>query len=267
MTTRNKEQLGNFGAGDYWRMLRARGIRLPIQYFFQTHLFDLVRGTDTHTWLPRDRYIDPPAGEDHGGYYMCSLTNIVRKAFRVTERWDGGNFKKRVFVDVGSGKGKVVFAWKECLEKSGISQQTIGLEYYGPLVRVAKANQRKLGIEDLDLFREADAASFDYRALGDQFLLYMYNPFDDSILSAVLDQLDGLDVIVVHTYLDHQECMSAAGFEVFHRSGGWYPGSRMTIYHRGVVPPKRDKTQGSITTSQSVAARPDGVKDSPSKTA
>jgi len=53
-------------------MWRARGIRLPLQYFFQNHLFDLINGTDTHFRLEKKDYKGQPEGFESGVLYMSS---------------------------------------------------------------------------------------------------------------------------------------------------------------------------------------------------
>jgi hypothetical protein len=46
----------NFGFPDYWRIFKKYGPRLPLTYFLEAHLFDLIHKTNTQTWLPKDCY-------------------------------------------------------------------------------------------------------------------------------------------------------------------------------------------------------------------
>lgn len=222
----------SFGIGDYWRMFIARGIRRPIQYFFQVHLYDLVRGTDTHTWLPREHYTGLPENGSHATFYMCSMTGVIRNVFDFLRSWEPTGFRERVFIDVGSGKGKVVFAWKEFLAKHKTIQTVRGIEYYEPLYSIARKNQQKLRLEQDSLFQLVDAVEFDYSSFGSKFILYFYNPFDEVILTRIFSKIRNFDVVVIYTYLDHRGLMDSEGFVEIRRWEGWHPEMKTVVYHR-----------------------------------
>ena len=124
------------GLDDYWRMFKARGLRLPPTYFLNTHLFDLLHGTDTSFWLPRAAHASEPVNFDHGIYYMASWTSEIKRSFRFLSSVDS-RFSEFSFLDIGCGKGKVNIVWQQLLKRIGKVQPVCGIDYYEPLVRVA----------------------------------------------------------------------------------------------------------------------------------
>ena len=45
-----------FKLSNYISMFKKRGIRYVLTYFFDNHVFDIIYGTDTHNWLPKENY-------------------------------------------------------------------------------------------------------------------------------------------------------------------------------------------------------------------
>ncbi|MEW5785227.1 MAG: hypothetical protein AB1767_09175 [Bacillota bacterium] len=95
-----------FSITAYFKMAKARGLRLPIQYFFQNHLFDIINGADTHFRLEKDDYKTCPRNFEDGILYMSCLTNEVKKALLWVYGRTGINFYDYQFLDLGCGKGK-----------------------------------------------------------------------------------------------------------------------------------------------------------------
>ena len=54
-----------FGIKDYIEMFKARGIRLPINYFIENQLFDIKYKTETHIWMPKEYYSIKPTNFDN----------------------------------------------------------------------------------------------------------------------------------------------------------------------------------------------------------
>ena len=59
-------------------MAKSRGLKLPIKYFLENHLFDIINRTDTHRWLPKEYYKENLNNIDHGVLYMSSWTSILK---------------------------------------------------------------------------------------------------------------------------------------------------------------------------------------------
>lgn len=90
-----------------------------------------------------------------------------------------------VFIDLGCGKGRVIFLTaKERLKK------VIGIELNPEHARAAKANlvnfiKRSLGNTAIEIV-QGDVADFD---LKEGTVFYMYNPFDLAIMIKILDKI------------------------------------------------------------------------------
>jgi len=128
-----------FGITDYFRMYKSKGIKLPIYYFFQAHLFDLIHGVDTHKWLPK-QYEDKNKvyASSHNHIYMASWTCEIKRVFNRLHRILGKHFEDYTFIDIGCGKGKVGVVWTKCCIKLGITQKIIGIDINQDLIEIAR---------------------------------------------------------------------------------------------------------------------------------
>ena len=228
----------SFGLPNYWRMFRKRGIRLPIRYFLDNHLFDLVHGTDTHVWMPKDRY-EPGLGNlEQGTFYMSSWTSEIRRVFS-TVRTLADRFEDYSFLDIGCGKGKVVLVWEQLLRQAGLRQPVAGIDYYQPLLDIAEANHRRL-FDDAGRFIRADATQVDYSAFGDKLIVYIFNPFGEVLMRQVLGRLKGVDVYLVYNNPAYPAAVTDSGFDAVAEWHGFHPNCQTVIYRRK---PLKDRTE------------------------
>lgn len=225
-----------FGLTDYWRMYAARGIKLPLNYFFQAHAFDLIHGTDTHSWIVketnRSNEIAEALSGDHDMLYRCSWTMEIRTAFEVLRNHLKDTFERYSFVDIGCGKGKVVLEWALSLKKLGLRQRLVGLDYCEPFIHVAKNNQRVLGLSNEISFVYGDASEFDYASLGPGVIAYLYNPFEPRTLAKVLAKLNETKAVIVYNNPVHVDVIHAAGYETIWKRLGWHPNAQTLILRR-----------------------------------
>jgi hypothetical protein len=96
-------------------------------------------------------------------------------------------FREFTFIDLGSGKGRTLLMAAAC----GFCR-AIGVEYIPELDRVAKTNIRKFVSEHQDCVTRMesiclDARDFDYPVAA--LVIYLFNPFPEPVLAAVLDKL------------------------------------------------------------------------------
>jgi SAM-dependent methyltransferase len=222
----------SFCAENYWRMFRSRGIRLPITYFFEAQLFDLIHGTDTHNWIPKEIYDDRPENFEHGGLYMCSWTKEIRSAFNILRHMLGPEFEEYCFVDLGCGKGKVVLCWAIELRKRGLKQRLLGVEYYKPLIDVATWNQRVLGFTGDISFKHGDATEIDYSRIGQKIIIFLYNPFNEVIFENVLSRLDQVRPVIVYSNPVHADLACSLGYKVIWKKEDWHPNGNTLILSR-----------------------------------
>ncbi|WP_156396717.1 class I SAM-dependent methyltransferase [Noviherbaspirillum sp. Root189] len=239
-TTQVITRENGFGIGDYWRMFRAKGIRLPIDYFLQAHLFDLVNGTDTHTATIIEGSTVKPLGlQDYERPYRCSWTGEVNKAFAALRQILGRDFERYTFVDIGCGKGKVVLAWTKLLRRAGLDQPMIGIDVHGPCITGAIRNRKIIGAgSDVPgapsiRFVHADARTFNYGEHGNKLIVYLYNPFSAAILQSVMAALNPIAPVIVYNNPVDLDVMTSFGYRIVWGKEGWHPNARTIILMKG----------------------------------
>lgn len=216
---------------DYFRMAKVRGWRLPVQYFFQNHLFDIINNTDTHFRLEKKDYSGSLKDFDKGVLYMSCLTNEVKNALKKIERHLGNKFRNFQFLDLGSGKGKSLIIYSK-LYGDKAKYKSIGIEYYKPLVDVAKANiQITRKSEQIQIIND-DARCFKNYIDTNDLIVFLYNPFDKSILIDVLDKLQKLNVFIIYNDPAYDSLVRKAGFNMIDTKKGPYANRCINIYHR-----------------------------------
>ena len=218
-----------FGILDYLRMFRSRGVRLPIAYFFQNHLFDLVSGTDTHQRLPKTDYKDTPENFSHGVLYMSSWTNVIRNSTRDLLRHTEIQLDDCLFMDLGCGKGKVLCVWSAMFKDSPKTPSFIGIEYSEHLISVCKRNLNIVKGKNVELLH-TDVAKLSF---DDEFVhrvIYMYNPFDEKILRKVLSNLRKPGTFIIYNNPVFDQIFQEFGFARIKNKLGWHPNSSYSIY-------------------------------------
>ena len=137
------------------------------QYTFNSLFCELPRGID---FSMRDKY----SNEEYGlnGYAMTSksaLRNLLSKV----------DIKSKKFIDIGSGKGAVVYH----AFKLG-AKYSLGVEYSPKLHKIAEKNFKILNCKDFCISVNLDARKFlDY---SDYDVYFLFNPFDDNVYNEVM---------------------------------------------------------------------------------
>jgi SAM-dependent methyltransferase len=223
----NSQGVGAIGLRDYWRMLAKRGPRLPLAYFFQLHLFDLINHTDTHRWMPKADYMSRPENFDEGVLYMSSWTSEVKRAFDFLKH--GGFLEKPyTFIDVGCGKGKVCLLWNLLERGRGNQAKIIGIDYYKPLIKIARDNHVRMFLIEGD-FRFVDASLFDFHHLAERLIIYMYNPFGERMMLKVLSRIPVNSVLIYNNPI-HHALFIESGCKLVFEHKGWHPSACTMIY-------------------------------------
>jgi len=198
---------------DYWKTYRHQGLRSFWANLVERYWFDLRFGTDTGLPLARPDFQQHPRHFEHGLSYASSWTSEVRLIFQETRTLLGDSFPDWCFVDIGCGKGKVVLQWHQECRRVGVQQQAIGLDYYEPLIQIAQSNHRKL-FNNSGRFVVGEASAIDFRAFGDRLIAYLYNPFDEFILSVVLRNLSQQLCVLIYTNPTHAQLPEQFGFRL-----------------------------------------------------
>lgn len=145
--------------------------------------FDERWGTDTEAWVPLARLEFPKDMARHCIQYEASRSDALSEAIEVAGI-DPAEFS---FIDIGSGKGRVVL----CASQMPF-RRTIGVEYSQSLTDVALANAaiftERGGSLVAPEFHCGDAAEYEW-PVGPLFL-WFYNPFGPPILQRFLDALE-----------------------------------------------------------------------------
>lgn len=216
---------------DYWRMKKARGLKLPIQYFFQNHLFDIVRGTDTHFRLEKQDYEKQPEAFDSGVLYMSSVTKEVKAALQRVKKHSGEQFFDFQFFDLGCGKGKTMMVYVEQAGKAAL-HKAVGIDYYQPLVQIAEKNLKLRDLEGKALAAHDDARHFLNYATSSKLIVYLYNPFGREIVSEVLESCKKHEVYVIYTDPEWEAAVMEQGFERIFEGKGAFPNRNTSIFYR-----------------------------------
>lgn len=208
-------EMPRFGVGDYLRMARHRGLRLPFAYLRQAHWFDLKHGTDTHSWYP-----------DVG--YMVSWTSEIRKSLAWLQEAYGSDLERFQFLDPACGKGKppLLYAMEMgCRWNLSPRYSPIGIDHSAGMVAIAQANCQKLasGLSLMPSFVHDNGLNFSRHVRSECILAYLYNPFEGDTLDRFIAALAGYKVILVYNYPVHVERFVEAGFRQVHGWDGFHP--------------------------------------------
>jgi len=144
--------------------------------------FDRWFGTETGIIVEREAQSDVSSpNHPHGIRYEPTRARPFRAVMRAAAIPPRGTF-----VDIGSGKGRVLILAAEY----GFTRLT-GVDYSPSLCAIARENvaavQRRRGWNVDVHIHAVDAA--DYRFEPDDRVLFLFNPFDDTVLRRVLDNL------------------------------------------------------------------------------
>lgn len=118
----------------------------------------------------------------------------------------------RTFVDLGSGKGRVVL-----LASERLFLQVIGVEYKRTLHWRAKRNVAAWRGPRAAPIRLVCADAADWDPPEGPLTLFLYNPFSELVLRAALARVRGRDVHVAYVNPIHHGALLALGFEEHHR--------------------------------------------------
>jgi len=223
-------------AASYARVLLKRGPIFCVSNFIQTGWFDLIHRTNTHIPMKPEEYAQRPADFDHGIWYVCSRTDEILNALKIVERMSGRHFPDFQFFDLGSGKGKSLLVY--CMQVSGrFLHRPVGIEYDPHLSNIAQKNLHKMGFSEIAEIVVDDARRFRAQCTSERLLLFLYNPFDWSVLGEVVALSQDKETILVYIDPRHEAELLGQGFSIAHSKRGRDPNRNVTILHR--APTKR----------------------------
>ena len=143
--------------------------------------FDLRYGTDTIRWVDRDALNSESENKAHAAPYRATRAGALRKLLRKLDLPNSA-----VFVDLGSGKGRVLLIAAQFGFK-----KVVGVEFSRELCELARENvkvfARRAQTNPCIEIVEADVAR--YPIESDQNVFFIYNPFHGAVMTRLLENL------------------------------------------------------------------------------
>ena len=150
-----------------------------------TYLYDLYYdykfGLDTYSWVSKDKLEVEDSINEHAVKYQATRALSLIRLFKKLKIPDD-----KVFIDIGSGKGRVLLIAAEF----GI-KEVRGIEFSPVLCKIAEKNISiyKEKTKSKTAFKIINFDAGEYVFLDDGYVYFMYNPFDEFILKKVLQHI------------------------------------------------------------------------------
>jgi SAM-dependent methyltransferase len=161
----------------------AGGLIRHLHYHFFDRHYDKVHGVDTNGVSQPDELSLLTNNARFAQEYTPTPTHVFRRALSTLEV----DFRQFVFVDLGSGKGRMLL-----LAAEWPFLRIEGVEFASELHQIAKRNvavfasRRPSGPHIV--VRHEDAA--EYTIPEDPCIFYLYNPFGEPVLARILDNIE-----------------------------------------------------------------------------
>jgi precorrin-6B methylase 2 len=176
----------------------------------EDRLFDLRHGIDTRGIAPPSAHAAGPHAQ--AARHATSYQAVWTRNLRVLVREAAKLAPLRLFVDVGSGKGKA------CIYAAARFEQVLGVEYAPELVEAARRNAQRAGRRNVE-FVAADAAQYDLPEVP--ALVFLFNPFDAVILGRFLarnrERLKAHGSVIAYANDLQRQALADAGFSCVFR--------------------------------------------------
>lgn len=203
-------------------------IRAPFIYFFERHIFDIMNRTDTHKRLLVEDYNDGIQDLKHSFNHSCSWTSVIASSLSFVSHYLGTESSNFSLVDVGCGKGKVLLvATKKGFLKKFLS--FYGVEINSQLVEIAHSNFEVMDLPLCEIFAES-AKMLDLGKTNKKLVLYLYNPFDESLLKEFLRSQTFDRCIIIYNNPQFSEVVVRAGFKEIMKKNHSMTNGRVTIF-------------------------------------
>ena len=158
--------------------------------------------------------------------YMVSWTKTLKESFKeVARRVNLNGFN---FVDLGAGKGKVVLLARELKILGSKNERYAGIDFESTLIEVAKSNSFKL-FGDEGFFLNVDVYDIEWEEFSQKLLVYLYNPFDNLVLTKVLERIKDKQVVVIYVNPVHSQTFQAKGYYLLYEKIEWHANLNFSI--------------------------------------
>jgi len=211
----------------YLKLYKSRGMRLVNAYFWNAHLFDIRFKTDTHKMRELKEINTSFGNIENAVAYMVSWNRTLKQTqshvTKLLKDLDGHSF-----VDYGCGKGKVVL-WSAKKDILKIGNRYVGIDFDSSLIEIAKSNANKMHL-DAGIFKNANVLNF--LEYPEKEISFFYNPFDEKILSRLLEGLINRASAVIYVNPVHRQLFLDAGFISKIRKEEWHANLSYEIFTR-----------------------------------
>lgn len=166
------------------RKIKEVGLKATI-YDLYTLIYDKYYDKnyhlDTYKWVSNQDLDVNDDVKQHASMYMATKTIHLKKAFKILKIPKG-----KVLVDIGSGKGRVLMVASEF----GF-REVRGVEFSPKLCAIAEKNieifKNKKPTNTVFSITNIDASLYQFK--DDEDVFYFYNPFNELILSKVVQNI------------------------------------------------------------------------------
>ena len=175
------------------------------------YLFDIKYGVDTFSRIELKKLTINTENKNKGSEYQPSRVEPLRSLFLKIKPFIKDD---SVLVDLGCGKGRVLLVASEF----GLNKVK-GVEFATELCKIANINARifktKTGVKTEFEIIESDASKYEINSKDDIF--FLFNPFDDSILIEVLQNIDNSlirnprRIIIIYLNPQHKKIIEQRG--------------------------------------------------------
>lgn len=149
--------------------------------YIYNKFFDIFYNIETSDIVQLDKIETKSFYKNNAAHYAPSPINLINISLFVISNI---RYKPEIFIDIGCGKGRVVFL----AAKSRKFKKIIGIDFDPNLVHIAYKNLSKikhLRYKNTIFFYNFDAANYLIKE-EKQCLIYFFNPFDEFILELFL---------------------------------------------------------------------------------
>jgi SAM-dependent methyltransferase len=193
------------------------------------HVFDLRYGTDTHLMVPKQEMNVKSENFKNSLMYMVSWTSVIIESLDFVKRELMSTQSNYRFIDIGCGKGKVVLVARLQKLIDGNASSYIGIDFDGELIEIARDNSSRL-FGDEGEFIHADVIDFDFRQWSSGLVFFLYNPFDQEVLSKLLLRLNDLSAIIIYVNPVHRNLLIQQGFTSRMNKTDWHPNLTFEVF-------------------------------------
>lgn len=221
--------MGGISLRDYYAMLKARGWRYPLRYFIHSHLFDILRGTDTHFWIPPAEYKQKNINSKDSIHYVACPTHIIRKCLREIHKHAGNGFGDYQFIDLGCGKGKALLVYAEY---SGDLHPppALGIEMVEAISSIARYNINARKLDGRIKVITDSAVNWVKHSTSARVIIFLYNPFGADTLLDVISRAKLNNCYIAYVDPEHSFLLREKGWTNIYERTGEYKNDHVQIW-------------------------------------